>query len=152
MLKKIILHSDGSCLGNPGKGGWAAVFSYKGTMKVLYGSSISATNNQMELLAAIRGLSHLREPCEVDLYTDSQYVIKGITDWIPKWQKRGWKTTDGKAVKNIAYWQQLDCARARHRVTWHWVKGHNGDELNELADQYAYRAATEQATQTLEII
>ena len=141
MLKKIDLYTDGSCLGNPGPGGYGAVMVYGKHRKELAGGYRLTTNNRMELMAAIEGLQALKEACEVDLFTDSQYVQKGITEWLPSWQRRGWKTADNKPVKNADLWQRLDAARQRHRVRWHWVKGHAGHADNERVDGLARQAA-----------
>ena len=137
MSQKVIIHTDGACSGNPGPGGWGAVLQYNGTLKELCGGAELATNNQMELTAAIEALNALKRPCVVELHTDSQYVKNGLTSWIFGWKKNGWKTADKKPVKNVELWQALDQAVARHEISWHWVKGHNGDEMNERADQLA---------------
>ncbi len=140
MPNKIELYVDGACRGNPGPGGWGALLRYQGVEKELSGAELNTTNNQMELMAAIQGLQALTRPCHIDVYTDSEYVRKGITLWIQNWQKRGWKSAANKPVKNQALWQQLDAAAARHSITWHWVKGHNGHPENERVDALA-RAA-----------
>ena len=137
MSQKVIIHTDGACSGNPGPGGWGAVLQYNGTLKELCGGAPLTTNNQMELTAAIEALNALKRPCVVELHTDSQYVKNGLTSWIFGWKKNGWKTADKKPVKNVELWQALDQAVARHEISWHWVKGHNGDEMNERADQLA---------------
>jgi len=137
MSQKVIIHTDGACSGNPGPGGWGAVLQYNGTLKELKGGAELTTNNQMELTAAIEALNALKRPCAVELHTDSQYVKNGLTSWIFGWKKNGWKTADKKPVKNVELWQALDQAVARHEISWHWVKGHNGDEMNERADQLA---------------
>lgn len=136
-MKKIEIFSDGACKGNPGPGGWGALLRYGETEKPLCGGELNTTNNRMELMAAIEGLRSLTESCEVDLTTDSQYVRKGITEWIQNWKKNGWKTAAKKPVKNADLWQQLDEQVARHQVTWHWVKGHSGHRENEIADELA---------------
>ncbi|WP_370598457.1 ribonuclease HI [Plesiomonas shigelloides] len=146
MQKQIALFTDGSCLGNPGPGGYGIVLRYRQHEKQLSGGFRLTTNNRMELLAAIIGLETLKEPCHVDLTTDSQYVRQGITSWIHNWKKRGWKTASKQPVKNADLWQRLDLAAARHDVAWHWVKGHAGHRENELCDQLA-RSAAENPTQ-----
>ncbi|KAB7705751.1 ribonuclease HI [Plesiomonas shigelloides] len=146
MQKQIALFTDGSCLGNPGPGGYGIVLRYHQHEKQLSGGFRLTTNNRMELLAAIVGLETLKEPCHVDLTTDSQYVRQGITSWIHNWKKRGWKTASKQPVKNADLWQRLDLAAARHDVAWHWVKGHAGHRENELCDQLA-RSAAENPTQ-----
>ncbi|QWK97599.1 ribonuclease HI [Plesiomonas shigelloides] len=146
MQKQIALFTDGSCLGNPGPGGYGIVLRYRQHEKQLSGGFRLTTNNRMELLAAIVGLETLKEPCHVDLTTDSQYVRQGITSWIHNWKKRGWKTASKLPVKNADLWQRLDLAAARHDVAWHWVKGHAGHRENELCDQLA-RSAAENPTQ-----
>ncbi len=136
-MKNIEIYTDGACRGNPGPGGWGAILRYGDTDKHLKGAVADTTNNRMELTAAIEALSALREPCRVALTTDSEYVRKGITEWLPNWKKRGWKTAAKQPVKNADLWQALEAASARHVVTWHWVKGHSGHPENELADQLA---------------
>ncbi len=136
-MKSVVIYSDGACKGNPGPGGWGVVLRYNGTEKRLCGGEPGTTNNRMELTAAIQSLEALQQPCEVLLHTDSTYVLKGLTEWLPGWKRRGWRTADGKAVKNQDLWQRLDSAASRHKVEWRWVRGHNGDEGNELADQLA---------------
>jgi ribonuclease HI len=134
---KVIIHTDGACSGNPGPGGWGAVLQYNGTIRELKGGEPLTTNNRMELTAAIEALNALKRPCAVELHTDSQYVKNGLTGWIHSWKRNGWKTADRKPVKNVELWQALDAATQRHTINWHWVKGHNGDEMNERADQLA---------------
>jgi len=136
-MKKIEIFSDGACKGNPGPGGWGALLRFGDVEKSLCGGDKHTTNNRMELMAAIEGLTSLKEPCEVDLTTDSQYVRKGITEWIQNWKKNGWKTAAKKPVKNADLWQALDEQVARHTVKWHWVKGHSGHRENEIADELA---------------
>ena len=141
MTKKTVrIYTDGACRGNPGKGGWGAVLKYGETEKHISGFEAQATNNQMELRAAIEALSVLKRSCEVILTTDSQYVKKGITEWLGNWKLKGWKTADRKPVKNIELWRQLDELASKHEVKWHWVKGHAGHPENELADQLANSA------------
>ncbi len=137
--KRVTIHTDGACSGNPGPGGWGAILSYGGTEKELCGGEAHTTNNRMELIAACAALEALTRPCAVDLWTDSQYVKGGITGWIHGWKKNGWKTADKKPVKNADLWERLEAARLRHDVTWHWVKGHAGHDLNERADELARR-------------
>jgi ribonuclease HI len=136
-LKKIQIFTDGACRGNPGPGGWGALLRYGEHERELFGGEPDTTNNRMELMAAIRALETLKEPCEVDLTTDSEYVRKGITEWLPNWKARNWKTSDRKPVKNADLWQALELAASRHQVRWHWVKGHSGHDENERADQLA---------------
>ena len=136
-VTSVTIHTDGACSGNPGPGGWGAVLQHGETVKELKGGAKLTTNNQMELTAAIEALNALKRPCEVELHTDSNYVKDGLTKWIHGWKKNGWKTADKKPVKNVELWQALDAAVSRHTINWHWVKGHNGDEMNERADQLA---------------
>jgi ribonuclease HI len=133
----VEIHTDGACRGNPGPGGWGALLRANGTEKELYGGEAATTNNRMELMAAIRALEALKRPSRVKLYTDSIYVMKGITTWIHSWKRRGWRTADKQPVKNEDLWRQLDEARSKHEVEWHWVKGHAGHPENERADQLA---------------
>jgi ribonuclease HI len=133
----VVIYTDGACSGNPGPGGWGAILMHGATVKELCGGELATTNNRMELMAAIQALEALKKPCQVELHTDSQYVQKGIHEWIHSWKRRGWKTADGKAVKNDDLWRRLDEARARHDVKWRWVKGHAGHEHNERADELA---------------
>lgn len=136
-MKSVILYTDGACRGNPGPGGWGVWFQYGMHKRELFGGESETTNNRMELTAAIRGLAALSSPCKVELYTDSKYVLKGITEWMPDWKKRNWKTAAKKPVKNVDLWQQLDAEASRHKIDWQWVKGHNGDPGNEKADELA---------------
>ena len=140
-MKQISIHTDGSCLGNPGPGGWAALLRYNGRERELSGGEALTTNNRMELMAAIAALESLKEPCAVALYIDSQYVRQGITEWMPNWVRRGWKTAGGDPVKNRDLWERLHAATARHKIDWKWVKGHNGDPDNERVDVLARNAA-----------
>ena len=133
------IYADGACKGNPGPGGWGALLVTGATEKELFGGEPDTTNNRMELTAAIRGLDALTRPCEVDIFTDSQYVQKGMTEWVHSWKRRGWRTADKQAVKNVDLWQQLEAAAARHKVRWHWVRGHAGHVENERADALANR-------------
>ena len=137
MSERVIIHTDGACSGNPGPGGWGAVLQYNGTVKELKGGAALTTNNKMELTAAIEALNALKRPLAVELHTDSSYVKDGLTKWIHGWKKNGWRTADKKPVKNVELWQALDTAVQRHTIKWHWVKGHNGDEMNERADALA---------------
>jgi ribonuclease HI len=135
----VEIYSDGACRGNPGPGGWGAVLRYNQREKELWGGEAETTNNRMELMAAIRALEALKRPSHVKLYTDSIYVMKGITTWISDWKRRGWRTAEKKPVKNEDLWRQLDELAARHRIEWHWVKGHAGHPENERADALANR-------------
>lgn len=135
----VTIYTDGACRGNPGPGGWGAVIRYKSKEKQIFGGDANTTNNRMELLAAIEALNSLTRACEVKLYTDSQYLRKGILEWLANWKAKGWKTASRKPVKNQDLWQQLDEACQRHSIHWQWVKGHAGDPGNELADQLANR-------------
>lgn len=136
-MKQITIYTDGACSGNPGPGGWGAVLIYGEHEKEMCGGEADTTNNRMELMAAIMALESLKEKCSVALYTDSNYVRGGITEWIHGWKKKGWKTAAKKPVKNEDLWKRLDEARTQHDVEWHWVKGHAGDPLNERADALA---------------
>jgi ribonuclease HI len=129
--------TDGACRGNPGPGGWGVVLRSGERVKELFGGEAATTNNRMELTAAIRALTALKQPCRVDLYTDSVYVRSGITEWLPRWRARGWKTADKKPVKNQDLWQALAAAAERHEVAWHWIKGHSGHPENDRADELA---------------
>jgi ribonuclease HI len=133
----VEIHTDGACRGNPGPGGWGVLLRANGAEKELYGGEAATTNNRMELMAAIRALEALKRPSRVKLYTDSIYVMKGITTWIHSWKRRGWKTADKQPVKNEDLWRELDALRAKHEVEWHWVKGHAGHPENERADALA---------------
>jgi ribonuclease HI len=142
-LKTVQVFTDGACRGNPGPGGWGALLRFEGKEKELYGGEADTTNNRMELTAAIEGLKALRESCQVSLTTDSQYVRKGITEWIHGWKQKGWKTAAKKPVKNADLWQLLDSEASRHQIEWHWVKGHSGHRENEIADQLANKGIDE---------
>ncbi len=138
-MRPVTIYSDGACRGNPGPGGWGAVLRWDGREKTLCGGEANTTNNRMELTAAIRALEALRRPCDVVLYTDSQYLRKGITEWLDNWKRRGWKTASRKPVKNADLWEALDVLSRRHRIEWRWVRGHSGDPGNEAADALANR-------------
>lgn len=142
-MKQIEIFTDGACSGNPGPGGWGVLLRWNGVTKELYGGEADTTNNRMELTAAIKALNALKEPCEVDLYTDSVYVRNGISSWIDGWKANNWKTSAKKPVKNAELWQQLDEARLRHKVSWHWVKGHAGHPENERCDELARKGVDE---------
>jgi len=136
-MKQVIIYTDGACRGNPGPGGWGALIKFESIEKEIFGGQKDTTNNQMELSAAIEGLVFLKEPCSVELFTDSKYVMDGITQWITKWKKNNWRTAAKKDVKNKELWQKLDQLISYHQVQWHWVKGHSGDIGNETADLLA---------------
>lgn len=135
--KRVTIYTDGACSGNPGPGGWGAILIYGEHRRELSGGEAGTTNNRMELMGAISALEALKEPCRVDLWTDSAYVKDGITKWIHGWKRNGWRTADKKPVKNAELWQRLEGARERHQVEWHWVKGHAGHPENERADELA---------------
>jgi ribonuclease HI len=139
----VTIYTDGACSGNPGPGGWGAVLIFGDREKEICGGEPATTNNRMELMAAIQALEALTRPCKVEVHTDSQYVQKGIHEWIHAWKRRGWLTADKKPVKNDDLWRRLDAARLRHEVDWRWVKGHAGHELNERADALARKGLTE---------
>jgi len=139
----VEMYTDGACRGNPGPGGWGVVLRYKGREKTLYGGESHTTNNRMELMAAIAGLEALKRRSQVALTTDSQYVKRGITEWMSDWKRRGWKTADRKPVKNVDLWQRLDDLVGKHQVSWHWVRGHTGHVDNERADSLANQAIDE---------
>ncbi|QKK02204.1 MAG: ribonuclease HI [Pseudomonadota bacterium] len=145
MSQTVHIWTDGACLGNPGPGGWGVLLRWNGQERELSGGEAETTNNRMELMAAIQGLESLKRPCRVILTTDSQYVRKGITEWMVNWKRNGWKTASKKPVKNAGLWQRLDRARQRHQVAWDWVKGHSGHPENERADQLASEAARRHA-------
>jgi ribonuclease HI len=142
--KKVVeIYTDGACRGNPGVGGWGALLHYDGIEKRLYGSAKDTTNNRMELMASIAALQALKKPCSVVLWTDSQYVKKGISEWLTGWKAKGWRTSANQPVKNQDLWQLLDEQAARHQVDWRWIKGHAGHYGNEVADQLANQAIDE---------
>ena len=136
-MEKVHIYTDGACKGNPGPGGWGALLMSNGHKKELFGGEPNTTNNRMELKAVIEALTALKRPCDVVVHTDSQYVQKGISEWIHGWKARGWKTSAKEPVKNVDLWQALDAAQALHRIEWRWVKGHNGHDGNERADALA---------------
>ena len=140
---QVTIYTDGACKGNPGPGGWGAWLSANGHEKEMFGGEPNTTNNRMELTAVIEALNSLKRTCDVIVYTDSEYVRKGITEWIHGWKLRGWKTADKKPVKNAELWQRLDALRSLHRVEWRWVKGHAGDPGNERADALANKGCAQ---------
>ncbi|OGT55775.1 MAG: ribonuclease HI [Gammaproteobacteria bacterium RIFCSPHIGHO2_12_FULL_63_22] len=140
-MKKVEINTDGACLGNPGPGGWGALLRYGDTERELAGGESDTTNNRMELMAAIVALEALSTPCDVTLHTDSQYVQKGVGEWMPNWIRRGWKTAAGQPVKNQDLWERLDRAASKHKVHWRWVRGHSGHVDNERVDKLARNAA-----------
>lgn len=133
----VEIYTDGACKGNPGVGGWGVYLRYKGQEKEVYGGDKCTTNNQMELMAAIMALESLKRPCQIRLYTDSKYVLQGITEWMTNWKARGWKTASRQPVKNVELWRRLDAAIQIHQIEWVWIKGHSGDPGNERADRLA---------------
>ena len=135
--KRVVIHTDGACSGNPGPGGWGAILEFDGRKKELFGGEAHTTNNRMELSAAIEALKALKKPSIVEIHTDSEYLRNGITKWIHGWKKNGWKTADRKPVKNAELWQVLDNLIQVHAMSWHWVRGHSGHDLNERADELA---------------
>lgn len=137
---QVALFTDGACSGNPGPGGWGVLLRYRESEKELSGGEPATTNNRMEMLAVINGLEALKKPVRVRIYTDSQYVMKGVTEWLASWKRRGWKTADRRPVKNMDLWQRLEAALVPHQVEWQWVRGHSGHPENERVDQLA-RAA-----------
>lgn len=143
----VEIYTDGACRGNPGPGGWGARLRFNGQQKDLYGSEADTTNNRMELTAVIESLESLSRKCDVKIYTDSKYVMDGMTKWLPNWKKKGWKTAAKKPVKNVDLWQRLDALvdalEVENKVSWQWVKGHSGDEGNDYVDMLANRAIDE---------
>jgi ribonuclease HI len=150
-MKEVTVYTDGACRGNPGPGGWGALLQFNGRKRELKGAEPATTNNRMELTAAIVALETLKEACRVLLYTDSTYVRQGIMEWLPNWERRGWKTADRKDVKNVDLWQQLSRAAQRHEIEWHWVKGHSGNLGNEAADRLANEAIDEMIATKIEV-
>lgn len=142
-MTPVEIYTDGACRGNPGPGGWGAVLHYAGREKSLYGGEPQTTNNRMELTAAIQALESLKRPCYVVLTTDSQYLRRGICEWLPNWKRRGWLTAERKPVKNVDLWQRLDALAARHEIEWRWVRGHDGHPGNERADRLANQGIDE---------
>lgn len=142
-MKHVFIYADGSCRGNPGPGGWAALLRYQHRDKEISGGELATTNNRMELMAAIEALSSLKEPCSIDFFTDSQYVQKGITVWLAGWKKRSWRNSGNQPVKNADLWQRLEQETQRHRISWHWVRGHSGHPENERVDFLAKNAIDE---------
>ena len=142
-MKSVVIYTDGACRGNPGPGGWGVLLKYGQHKRELWGGEPETTNNRMELMAAIEGLASLKEACQVQLYTDSTYVLKGITEWMSNWKAKGWKTAAKKPVKNVDLWKRLDDEIQRHDINWQWVKGHSGDPGNEAADMLANRGIDE---------
>ena len=136
----VVVVTDGACSGNPGPGGWAAILQYGAQEKVLQGGASLTTNNRMELRAAIHALEALKRPCRVELFTDSEYLRRGVTEWLPRWAQNGWRTRDRQPVKNQDLWRRLNAALGPHQVTWRWVRGHAGNPLNERADALAVQA------------
>jgi ribonuclease HI len=143
MTPQVVIYTDGACSGNPGPGGWGAILMWGDREKELCGGEPATTNNRMEMMAAIQALEALNRPCRVELHTDSQYLMKGVTEWLAGWKARGWKTASKEPVKNVDLWRRLDEARLRHQVDWRWVKGHAGHELNERADALARKGLKE---------
>lgn len=139
-MDHVEIFTDGACSGNPGPGGWGAILRSKGIEKELSGAEMDTTNNQMEMLAVINALEALKRPCQITLTTDSQYVLKGMTEWLSGWKAKNWKTASKKPVKNIELWQRLDAAAQAHQIKWEWVRGHQGHPENERADQLAVKA------------
>jgi len=141
--RQVELFTDGACRGNPGPGGWGVLLRYGDVEKSLYGGQRQTTNNQMELMAVIKGLEALTTSCQVRVTSDSKYVLQGITEWMPNWKRRGWKTASKKPVQNKELWQELDALVEQHEVHWDWVKGHSGHRENEIADQLANKGIDE---------
>lgn len=143
MPDRVEMFTDGACRGNPGPGGWGTLLRYGDAEKMLHGGERQTTNNRMELTAVIKGLEALKQPCRVHITTDSRYVLDGITQWLPNWKRRNWKTASKKPVQNVELWQSLDALVQQHEIEWRWVKGHSGHPENELADQLANRGIDE---------
>ena len=136
-MSNVVIYTDGACRGNPGPGGWGLILNFKGIEKELFGAEKHTKNNRMELMAVIKALEALKQPCDIKLFSDSSYVLKGITDWMPNWKQRGWKTAAKAPVKNEDLWRRLDALIYDHKIEWCWVKGHSGNAGNERADQLA---------------
>ena len=143
MADSVHIYTDGACRGNPGPGGWGAILRYRDRERELYGAERTTTNNRMELMAAIQALEALTRPCDIVVTTDSEYLRKGITEWLPQWKRRGWKTAAKQPVKNQDLWERLERAVERHQIRWDWIKGHSGHPENERADALANRAIDE---------
>ena len=143
MSKVVTIYTDGACRGNPGPGGWGAALEYDDNERHLYGGELDTTNNRMELTAVIKALEALKFNCQIEIYTDSKYVLQGITEWLANWKKRNWLTANKKPVQNVDLWQELDALVAEHDINWHWVKGHSGHPGNDLADQLANKGIDE---------
>ncbi len=143
MGKVVTIYTDGACRGNPGPGGWGAFLEYGDNQRTLHGGENPTTNNRMELTAVIKALEAIKVNCQIELYSDSKYVLQGITEWMPNWKKRNWLTASKKPVQNVDLWQELDSLVADHEINWHWVKGHSGDPGNERADQLANKGIDE---------
>jgi ribonuclease HI len=146
-MQHVTIHTDGACRGNPGPGGWGAVLEYGDKRKELHGGEAATTNNRMELTAVIRALQALNRPCRIVLKSDSKYVLHGITEWLPQWKLRGWKTAAKKPVLNVDLWQTLDALAVQHKIDWQWVRGHTGDPGNERADELANQGIDELSEQ-----
>ncbi|MFZ2508610.1 MAG: ribonuclease HI [Steroidobacteraceae bacterium] len=142
-MTQVEIFTDGACRGNPGPGGWGAVLRARGREREIYGGEQATTNNRMEMTAAIRALEALKGRCKVELYTDSQYLRQGVTEWLGNWKQRGWRTADRKPVKNQDLWMRLDELSSMHDIAWHWVRGHDGHPENERADSLANRGIDE---------
>ena len=143
MSKVVTIYTDGACRGNPGPGGWGVLLEYGNNQRTLYGGEDPTTNNRMELTAVIKALQALKLKCHIELYTDSKYVLQGITEWLPNWKKRNWLTANKKPVQNVDLWQMLDILVSNYEINWHWVKGHSGDRGNDIADQLANKGIDE---------
>jgi ribonuclease HI len=143
MSKVVTIYTDGACRGNPGPGGWGVLLEYGDKQRSIYGGEDPTTNNRMELTAVIKALEALKLKCHIELYTDSKYVLQGITEWLPNWKKRNWRTASKKPVQNVDLWQALDSLVSKYEINWHWVKGHSGDRGNEIADQLANKGIDE---------
>ncbi len=142
-MKHVEIFTDGACRGNPGPGGWGALMRFQGKEREIWGGELETTNNQMELKAAIEALKRLKEPCKITLTTDSEYVRKGITEWLANWKNKAWKNAQRKPVKNKELWQELDALTEQHEIQWHWVKGHSGHPENDRADELANKGIDE---------